>query len=87
MLKSWVRAKYAHLFTSPAQARRRARHWTVFAGALVASPFVVLAVAAVGLLPTGVAIALMLTAGPAGLLLLTELNTSPRRHGAAPETV
>ncbi|WP_151484077.1 hypothetical protein [Streptomyces albicerus] len=67
-------AKYAHLFASPAAARRRARRWTACAGAL--------AVAAVGLLPAGVAIALVLTAGPAGLLLLTELNTArpPQRR-------
>ncbi|MGX1915071.1 hypothetical protein ACWIID_40550 [Streptomyces phaeochromogenes] len=77
-----MRAKYAHRFRSPAAARRRARRWTAFAGALVASPFAELALAAVGLFPAGVAIALMLTAGPAGLLLLTELNTErpPQRR-------
>lgn len=48
----------------------------------MASPFAVLAVAAVGLLPPAVAIALMLTTGPAGLLPLTELNTErpPQRR-------
>ncbi|MFF7794552.1 hypothetical protein [Streptomyces sp. NPDC007991] len=84
MLKSRVKATYAHLWTSPAAARRRARRWTAFAGALVLSPFAALAVAAVGVLPAGVAIALALTAGPAGLLLLTALNkekSPPRRSG------
>lgn len=82
MLKSRVRARYAHLLTSPAVARRRARRWTSFAGALVASPFAALAVAAAGLFPAGAAIALALTTGPAGLLLLTELNTErlPQSH-------
>jgi hypothetical protein len=81
VLRSRVRAKYAHQFTSPAAARRRARRWTAFAGALVVSPFVALAAAAVGLFPARVAIALVLTAGPAGLLLLTELNTErPPQH-------
>ncbi|MFD5257300.1 hypothetical protein ACFWM5_31310 [Streptomyces bobili] len=76
-----MRAKCADLFTSPAAARRRARRWAGFAGALVASPFVALAVAAAGLFPAGVAIALALTAGPAGLLLLTEMNTErPPQH-------
>lgn len=82
MLQSRVRARYAHLFTSPAVARRRARRWTAFTGALVASPFVALAVTAAGLFPAGAAIALALTTGPAGLLLLTELNTErqPQSH-------
>ncbi|WP_067018796.1 hypothetical protein [Streptomyces dysideae] len=77
-----MRAKYAHQFRSPAAARRRARRWTAFAGALVASPYVALAAAAVGLFPAGVAIVLALTAGPAGLLLVTELNTElpPQRR-------
>jgi hypothetical protein len=82
VLKSRLRAKYAHLFASPAADRRRARGWAGFAGALVASPFAVIAVAAAGLFPAGVAIALALTAGPAGLLLLTEVNTErpPQRR-------
>ncbi|MFC9913043.1 hypothetical protein [Streptomyces sp. NPDC127197] len=82
VLKSQVKAKYAQRWTSPAAARRRARRWTAFAGALVVSPFVALAVAAGGLFPAGVAIASALTAGPAGLLLLTELNTErpPQRR-------
>ncbi|WP_143677074.1 hypothetical protein [Streptomyces scabiei] len=80
-----MRADYSHLFKSPARARRRARHWVAFAGALIASPFAVLAVAAVGMLPSEVAIALMPTAGPAGLLLLTELNTErpPQRRSGS----
>ncbi|MFJ4790068.1 hypothetical protein [Streptomyces sp. NPDC088794] len=80
MLKSRVRAKYAHLFTSPAQARRRARHWTAFAGALVASPFAMLAVAATGLIPAEAAIAPALVAGPAGMMLFTEVNTEKRQQ-------
>ncbi|MEU4044654.1 hypothetical protein ACK389_00030 [Streptomyces antibioticus] len=84
MLKNRVKAKCTHLRTTPAAARRRARRWTAFAGALVASPFAALAVAAAGLFPAEVAIASALTAGPAGLLLLTALNTEkqrPRRSG------
>ncbi|QOV36893.1 hypothetical protein IM697_44340 [Streptomyces ferrugineus] len=84
MLKSRVKARYTHQWTSPAAARRRARRWTAFAGALVASPFAALAVAGAGLFPAPVAIVLGLIAGPAGLLLLTELSTAksrPRRSG------
>lgn len=82
VLKSRVKAKYAHRWTSPAAARRRARRWTALAGALVGSPFVALAVTAVGLFPAGAAIAPAMTAGPAGLLLLTEVNRerSPQRR-------
>lgn len=69
VLKSRVKAKYAHRWTSPAATRRRARRWTALAGALVGSPFVALAVTAVGLFPAGAAIAPAMTAGPAGLLL------------------
>lgn len=80
MPKSRMRAKYPHLWTSPAAARRRARRWTAFAGALVVSPFVALAAGAVGLFPAEVAIVSALTAGPAGLLLLTELNRERPPH-------
>ncbi|MCX4857543.1 hypothetical protein [Streptomyces canus] len=78
MHKSRVKATYAHRWTSPAQARRRARRWTAFAGALVVSPFAVLAVAATGLIPAEAAIAAALVAGPAGMLLFTEVNAEKR---------
>ncbi|MEU3278895.1 hypothetical protein [Streptomyces antibioticus] len=84
MLKSRVKAQCTHLWTTPAAARRRARRWTALAVALAASPFAALAVMATGLFPAEVAIASALTSGPAGLLLLTALNTEkprPRRSG------
>ncbi|MGC9538312.1 hypothetical protein [Streptomyces sp. UG1] len=78
MLKSRVKAKCTEQWTSPAAARRRARRWTAFAVALVASPFATLAVAATGLFPAEVAIVAMI-AGLAGSLLLSELNTEKSR--------
>ena len=57
---------------SPAAVRRRARRWAALAGAALASPFAALVPAAVGWLPSSVAVFLALAAVPTGVLILGE---------------